>query len=175
MNRRKFIAVTLGLFAQVPLRAFGATKKPSPTPKTTPTKKPAAKPTIKPSAQTVKPTSTPSPTSSTPQVLPVLRAGMEIKLDDLVAPISFYATVTKSGREYPLLVSKPTERTIKVFTARCPHQGYILNLSKLGEFTCDQHGARFNDATGKVLAGPTINSLESYEVIERSGSLYISL
>jgi nitrite reductase/ring-hydroxylating ferredoxin subunit len=74
-----------------------------------------------------------------------------------------------------LLVAKPTERTIKVFTARCPHQGNILNLAEKGEFSCDLHGARFNESTGKVLGGPTINSLESYEVIERDGALYIKL
>jgi len=169
MKRRNFLAITAGLLLQLPLAAIGATKKP--TPKAT--KKPPIKPTKKPPTPTPTPIQKPS-VSPTPQILPVLREGELIKLESLAAPISFYASVTKANVEYPLLVSKPTERTIKIFTARCPHQGQILNLAKLGEFTCDRHSARFNEITGKVTQGPTIQNLEHYELIERNGLMYIS-
>ena len=146
--------------------AEGATKKP--TPKAKP--KPTPKTTKKVASASPKPSTSVAPK---PEELPVLRDGEQIKIDSLVAPTSFYAFVKKGSTEIPLLVSKPTERTLKIFTARCPHQGSILNLSALGEFTCDRHGARFNDGTGKVIDGPTISNLESYESIERNGSIYI--
>ena len=174
MKRRKFLAITAGLFLQLPLAAIGATKKP--TPKAT--KKPATTPTKKTPTPTPKATvsTTPKPTiTPTPQVLPVLRDGELIKIESLVAPTSFYSLVTKANVDYPLLVSKPTERTIKIFTARCPHQGQILNLAKLAEFTCDRHGARFSEVTGKVIDGPTIQNLAQYEIIERNGYMYITL
>ena len=164
MKRRKFLQVAIGVLALIPSGAIAASKKPTPKPKP---KKVSNTPTPSPKATSIK---SASPTSLE---VPVLKDGAIIKLDSLVAPISLYATVTKSGREYPLLVAKPTERTLKVFTARCPHQGNILNLAEKGEFSCDFHGARFDESTGKVLGGPTINNLESYEVIERDGALYI--
>jgi nitrite reductase/ring-hydroxylating ferredoxin subunit len=151
--------------------AQGATKKP--TPKVT--KKPTPKPTV---SSTPKATASPTPkpaASPTPQVLPVLRDGELIKISTLDAPLSFYASVTKGEIEYPFLVSKPTERVVKIFTARCPHQGQILNLAKLAEFTCDRHGARFSEVTGKVIDGPTIQNLAQYEIIERNGYIYITL
>lgn len=164
MKRRNFFKVAIGVLALIPADAIAASKKPTPKPKP---RKVSNTPTHSPKATSSK--------SATPVSLeiPVLKDGAIIKLSSLVAPVSLYATVTKSGREYPLLVAKPTERTLKVFTARCPHQGNILNLADKGEFSCDFHGARFDESSGKVLGGPTINNLESYEVIERDGALYI--
>mgnify|MGYP000390786946 CR=1 FL=1 len=164
MKRRSFLQVAVGLLALIPSSAIAASKKPTPKPKP---KKPVKTPTPSPKTTTSK---SASPVSTE---IPVLKDGELIKLASIVAPTSLYATATKSGRDYPLLVAKPTERTIKVFTARCPHQGNILNLAEKGEFSCDLHGARFNEGTGKVLGGPTISNLESYEVIERDGALYI--
>jgi Rieske Fe-S protein len=185
VKRRSFLAITLGLMAQIPLSAVGATKKPTPTPRPKVTAKattkasPKATPTPTPKATAkVTPKSTPSQSAKadvSPQTVAVLRDGQSVKYSALIAPITFYATVEKKGREYPLLVSKPTERTIKIFTARCTHQGSILNLAKLGEFTCDQHGARFDELTGRVIDGPTIQNLDSYEPIVVGDSLFISL
>jgi nitrite reductase/ring-hydroxylating ferredoxin subunit len=110
-----------------------------------------------------------------PELRPVLRDGESIKLADLVAPTTFYAKVIKNGSDYPLLISKPTESAIKIFTARCPHQGNILNLVRLGEINCDLHGAKFDSSTGKVLDGPTIQNLERYEAVDREGFLFITL
>jgi nitrite reductase/ring-hydroxylating ferredoxin subunit len=170
MKRRNFLAITFGLLAQLPIEAFAASKKP--TPKAKP--KPTPKVTKKAATPTPKPSVTPKPAAVIkPEELPVLRDGEYIKLATIVAPTSFYASVTKGGNQIPLLISKPTEKTLKIFTARCPHQGSLLNLSERGEFTCDRHGARFNENTGKVIDGPTISNLESYEAIERNGSIYI--
>lgn len=176
MKRRNFLLITVGLIAQLPIEAFAATKKP--TPKAKP--KVSAKPTPKASSPTATPIAKSSATPSakpvvTPQLLPVMREGQPITVDSLVAPISFYGSVVKNGNEYPMLISKPTDRTIKVFSARCPHQGATLNLSKLGEFTCDRHGARFAESNGKVLDGPTINSMEQYSITERDGLIFITL
>ena len=171
--------------AQIPLSAVGATKKPTPTPRPKVTAKatakasPKATPTLTPKATAkVTPKSTPSQSAKadvSPQTVAVLRDGQSVKFSTLIAPITFYATVEKNGREYPLLISKPTERSLKIFTARCPHQGNILNLAARGEFTCDRHGARFDESTGKVLDGPTVQNLDSYEPIDRDGTLFISL
>jgi Rieske Fe-S protein len=178
MKRRSFLAVTVGVLANIPLTAIAATKKPTPkakaTPKVTPkaTPKATAKASPTPAAATQTPSVKPTPS---PQLMPVLRNGEQIKVASITAPTSFYASVEKNGIEYPLLISKPTDRTIKIFTARCPHQGNILNLASLGEFSCDRHGARFSEATGKVLDGPTIQNLVQYELIERDGSIYITI
>jgi Rieske Fe-S protein len=162
MKRRALLAGLIGVALSTASSAHSATKKPMPKA----TKKPTPKTTAR---------STPKPTvSPTPQVLPVLRDGEFIKIDTLIAPVSFYATVTKGEIDYPFIVSKPTERVIKIFTARCPHQGQILNLAKLGEFTCDRHSARFNEVTGRVTQGPTIQNLIQYEVIDRNCSIYIT-
>jgi nitrite reductase/ring-hydroxylating ferredoxin subunit len=164
MKRRSFLQVAVGILALLPSTAIAASKTPTPKPKpkkTVKTPTPSSMPKLG---------TTPSPASLE---TPVIKDGAIIKLDSLVAPISLYATVSKSGRDYPVLVAKPTDRTIKVFTARCPHQGNILNLAEKGEFSCDLHGARFDESTGKVIDGPTINNLDSYEVVERNGALYI--
>jgi nitrite reductase/ring-hydroxylating ferredoxin subunit len=174
MKRRNFLAITFGLMAQLPLEALAASKKPTPKAKPKPTPKVTKKAATPTPTSKATPSATPKPVAAPkPEELPVLRDGDLIKLADLVAPISFYASVTKGSNQIPLLVSKPTERTLKIFTARCPHQGSILNLSAQNEFSCDRHGARFNDSTGKVIDGPTISNLESYEAIERNGSIYI--
>jgi Rieske Fe-S protein len=172
VKRRNFIFVALGIVAQLPLEAIAATKKP--TPKATAKPKPNASTTPKPQPASTSATPTPKPTPA-PQLLPVKRNGELIKIESLVAPTSFYASVEKNQVEYPLLITKPTERTLKIFTARCPHQGTILNLPNSGAFTCDRHGATFNEITGKVTGGPTIQNLVQYEIIEREGSIYIIL
>ena len=180
MKRRNFLAVTVGFLAQIPLTAIAATKKPTPKATAKVTKKATAKATPKattkasptPAAAAQTPSAKPTPS---PQLMPVLRDGALIKVASINAPTSFYASVEKNGVEYPLLISKPTDRTIKIFTARCPHQGNILNLAALGEFSCDRHGARFSEATGKVLDGPTVQNLVQYELIERDGSIYITI
>jgi nitrite reductase/ring-hydroxylating ferredoxin subunit len=167
LKRRAFLTGLVAVLTSGIATAQGATKKP--TPKATP------KSTKKAVVNTPTPTPTPKTTTSTAsQVSPVTVDGKLVMVSEISAPISFYATVTKSGRDYPLLVAKPTDRTLKVFTARCPHQGNILNLADRNEFSCDLHGARFDESTGKVLDGPTINNLESYQVVERNGALYIN-
>ena len=161
----------------IPVEAFGVTAKPSPKaspkrlpkPTPTPTKKKFPSPT--PTPKPISPKSTPSEL----QDLPVLVEGAEIKLSSLTAPISMYGVVRKNGRDFPLLIAKPREGTIRIFSARCPHQGNILNLAIRNEFTCDLHGARFDSTTGKVLDGPTISNLEIYDPLERNGILYIRI
>jgi nitrite reductase/ring-hydroxylating ferredoxin subunit len=167
LKRRAFLTGLFAVLTSGIATAQGATKKP--TPKATP------KPTKKAVVKTPTPTPTPKTVATpVPQVLPVMVEGKLLMLNDISAPTSIYANVSKGGREYPLLVAKPTDRTLKVFTARCPHQGNILNLAEKNELSCDLHGARFDESTGKVLDGPTINNLESYQVVERNGALYIN-
>ena len=172
MKRRALLVGFMGVLLSGFSSASAASKKP--TPKASVKPKVTKKPTPTPKATKVSTT----PTSSaipTPQEHLVTVEGRAIQVESIKSPTSLYATVTKSGREYPLLIAKPTDRTLKIFTARCPHQGSILNLAQGGEFQCDRHGARFAEETGKVLDGPTINSLEQFEPIIKNGLLYISL
>jgi len=164
MKRRLFLLAIIASIAQFPENALGASKKPSPKAKPSVKRKPSPLPSALPKQSTV-----------ISAEYPVQINGEVIKIADLSAPLSLYGSVTAGNREYPLLIAKPNDRTLKVFTARCPHQGNILNLAAKGEFSCDAHGARFEEATGKVLAGPTINNLESYEVIDREGFLYVKI
>lgn len=176
MKRRALLAGLIGVLFSGFSNATAATKKPTPkaTAKSKVTKKPT--PTAKPSKPSV--TASPAPTATVkpaPQELALSVDGVAIEIEKLIAPTSIYASIFKAGREHKLLVAKPREGIIKIFTAHCPHQGNILNLAAGGEFQCDRHGARFDDLTGKVLAGPTVNSLDQYEPIIKNGILYITI
>jgi nitrite reductase/ring-hydroxylating ferredoxin subunit len=168
MRRRALLAGFIGVLASGFASAQGASKKPSPTTKSKTNVKAPPTPT-----PTTKKTPSPSPSPAMISELPVVIDGIQLKLSDLSAPISKYGTVTKSNRDYPVLISRPTDRTIKIFTARCPHQGTILNLENKGEFKCELHGARFDWETGKVLDGPTIQNLEMYEVIVKNDLIFV--
>ena len=141
-------------------QAFGTTKKPSPKPSVQ--KKPVAK-------------ISPTPLAESPVIAEriLTRDGNTILKSNLRAPMSFYASYSKDGRDYPVLVANPTSKVIRVFSARCPHQGNILNLESHGEFYCEFHGARFKSDSGKVIDGPTIQNLEQFEIIESSDFLVI--
>jgi nitrite reductase/ring-hydroxylating ferredoxin subunit len=167
MKRRTFIVTVTALALSGINSAFGATKKPLPKPKV------AKKPVL---VATPTPSPSPKPTSArVPIEVQISIDGRPVKSSDLAPPMSAYATVELAGREYKLLIAKPTERTLKIFSARCPHQGTILNLEKKSEFTCDAHGARFDWQTGMVLDGPTINKLEEYEVIIKDDLILIKI
>jgi Rieske Fe-S protein len=167
MKRRTLILAISGMILSGIESAFAASKKPSPKPKVS--KKPIAK-------KPLPPTLSPKPTvMSSPSEVPVMIEGSTVKLSELMAPMSAYATTDKSGREYKLMIARPNERTIKIFSARCPHQGNILNQEMKHEFTCDLHGARFDWLSGKVLDGPTINNLEQYEVVIKDDFVYVKL
>jgi Rieske Fe-S protein len=174
MKRRTLLTGLVGILFSGFSAADAATKKP--TPKATVKPKVTKKPTPSPTPKATKVSATPTPqVTPAPQEILVTIEGQGIEVDSLKSPTSLYASVTKGGREYPLLIAKPTERTLKIFTARCPHQGNILNLAQGGEFQCDRHGARFTEDSGKVLAGPTVNNLEQYQPIIKNGLLYIWL
>lgn len=169
MKRRKFLEILVGALALIPTEALAAPKKPTPKPKA-----PIKKSTPKPTKATASPQSQ-SAYSNLPEEVQVFQDGEPIAYELIKAPTSIYASAIKNGITYPLIVTKPTERSLKVFTARCPHQGNILNLAEKGEYTCKLHGARFDEITGKVIDGPTVSSLQFYEVINKSGYLFIKL
>ena len=160
MKRKSFLIAVIAMAVSGLDKAFGATKKPSPKPSVL--KKPVAK-------------ISPTPLAQSPVIAEriLTRDGNTILKSSLRAPISFYASYSKDGRDYPVLVANPTSKVIRVFSARCPHQGNILNLESHGEFYCEFHGARFKADSGKVIDGPTIQNLEQFEIIESSDFLVI--
>ncbi|PKY00620.1 putative AIF-like mitochondrial oxidoreductase [Aspergillus campestris IBT 28561] len=59
---------------------------------------------------------------------------------------------------------------------KCTHYGAPLKLGVVapdGRITCPWHGACFNVGTGDVEDAPAPNSLNTYEIFERNGAVYI--
>jgi 3-phenylpropionate/trans-cinnamate dioxygenase ferredoxin subunit len=58
---------------------------------------------------------------------------------------------------------------------QCTHSGFSLAEGELEgtTLTCIWHGARFDARTGAVLGGPADEALETFEVLESSGALFV--
>jgi Rieske Fe-S protein len=63
---------------------------------------------------------------------------------------------------------------VAAFDPMCTHQGYLLE-PRNGEWYCDYHGSRFAPASGDVLQGPARSPMRRYEVVERDGTVYVTL
>lgn len=56
----------------------------------------------------------------------------------------------------PIIVLRRADASVGAFAASCPHLGCAIHHEpSSGQLVCPCHGARFNDRSGAVLAGPS--------------------
>jgi Rieske Fe-S protein len=53
---------------------------------------------------------------------------------------------------------------VHAFSAKCTHQGCLVNKVSGGTIDCPCHGSRFDAATGKVVGGPAPSPLPAVQV-----------
>ena len=90
-----------------------------------------------------------------------LEPGKVIRVDVGNKPIGVY--LNQAGKVY-------------AFSDVCSHEDSALSDGEVIDdqvIECSSHGARFNMATGKVLAGPAIENIKSYETKLEGGVVMI--
>jgi Rieske Fe-S protein len=114
-----------------------------------------------------------SPPQVPPAQIPVaspLPAGTELaKATDI--PVGGTAAVRVDGQD--ILLAQPEAGTVVAFSAICTHQGCLVAAAG-GEFDCSCHGSRFAAATGAVLEGPAVRSLDPSAVSTSGGAVVIA-
>ena len=67
-----------------------------------------------------------------------------------------------------------TEQGVTALRVNCTHAGFpVARVGKILE--CDQHGSRFDPATGEVVLGPAVRPLTRYEVLEQDGGIFVTV
>jgi Rieske Fe-S protein len=74
---------------------------------------------------------------------------------------------------HPLLLSRPAEREVRLFSSICPHAGCKV-APAAGELDCPCHGSRFALADGSVLAGPAQEPLAEIAVEILGGDVVLA-
>lgn len=79
--------------------------------------------------------------------------------------------------EDALIVVFRVEGALYAIDARCPHVGAPMDEGFLEGtvLTCPFHGARFDIATGQTINGPAYSELETLDVFERDGEVYVNI
>lgn len=72
-----------------------------------------------------------------------------------------------------IVVTQPTEGTIRGFTAVCPHQGCLVSSVENNEILCPCHGSYFSADTGEVLRGPATQGLAAANVGVEDGFIVL--
>jgi uncharacterized membrane protein/nitrite reductase/ring-hydroxylating ferredoxin subunit len=70
-----------------------------------------------------------------------------------------------------------TENGYVAFDDRCAHKGGSLAGGAMicGTVQCPWHGSQFNTTIGSVKAGPAKESINTYQVLEMNGKIYLNL
>lgn len=58
-----------------------------------------------------------------------------------------------------IVLTQPTEGEFRAFTAVCTHQQLLVTGVDEGTIRCDNHGSRYDAATGEVTGGPAPSAL----------------
>ncbi len=72
-----------------------------------------------------------------------------------------------------VVVTQPTEGSIRGFTAVCPHQGCLVSSVENNEIVCPCHGSYFSAETGDVLRGPATQGLAAANVGVEDGFIVL--
>ena len=70
----------------------------------------------------------------------------------------------KVFKDRNVVVTQPTQGTIKCFSAICTHQGCTVGDVSGGTINCPCHGSKFKVADGSVANGPATKPLEVVNV-----------
>ncbi|HEY2207443.1 MAG TPA: Rieske (2Fe-2S) protein [Pseudonocardia sp.] len=71
------------------------------------------------------------------------------------------------GRVFPergVVVTQPAPGRFVGFSARCPHEGCLVNAVAGGTINCPCHGSRFAIADGSVVTGPATHPLHARDL-----------
>ena len=72
-----------------------------------------------------------------------------------------------------LMIVQPTRGKFAAYSAICTHAGCEVSRATAQAIICTCHNSQFSTASGAVLSGPAGRALKSYEVVERSGLLFL--
>ncbi|BDP99912.1 Rieske (2Fe-2S) protein [Aquiluna sp. KACHI24] len=118
----------------------------------------------------------PEVAQTTPPSATVNQAPAEAVGEILLGPAS--EIMVGSGNKYKIdemltiLVTQPKAGDFRGFSATCTHSGCIVSGVSDGEIACGCHGARFDQETGAVLAGPARTALGRITIELRGDELY---
>ena len=76
--------------------------------------------------------------------------------------------------EVAIVVTQPSDGSIKAFTAVCPHQGCLVSEVVDNEIICPCHDSRFSAVDGAVLQGPATEGLAAASVVVQGDSLVLA-
>ena len=76
--------------------------------------------------------------------------------------------------EVAIVVTQPSDGSIKAFTAVCPHQGCLVSEVVDNEIICPCHDSRFSALDGAVLQGPATEGLAAASVVVQGDSIVLA-
>ena len=76
--------------------------------------------------------------------------------------------------EVAIVVTQPSDGSIKAFTAVCPHQGCLVSEVVENEIICPCHDSRFSAVDGAVLQGPATEGLAAASVVVQGDSIVLA-
>jgi Rieske Fe-S protein len=93
-----------------------------------------------------------------------------VALSDL--PVGGSTELEVDGRR--VLLTRPAERTVLGFDARCPHQGCTVRATTDGGLGCPCHGSTFEPSSGDPVRGPADQPLGGIGVEVRGGDVVLT-
>ena len=76
--------------------------------------------------------------------------------------------------EVAIVVTQPSDGSIKAFTAVCPHQGCLVSEVVDNEIICPCHDSRFSAVDGAVLQGTATEGLAAASVVVQGDSIVLA-
>ena len=76
--------------------------------------------------------------------------------------------------EVAIVVTQPSDGSIKAFTAVCPHQGCLVSEVVDNEIICPCHDSRVSAVDGAVLQGPATEGLAAASVVVQGDSIVLA-
>ncbi len=110
----------------------------------------------------------PAPPSSTVQATTTVPRA-QVPVSDVAVGT---AKEVRAGGEV-VIVAQPTEGEFVAFSARCTHQGGIVQVVRGMSLRCPLHGAEFDAATGENTGPPAPRPLDVVPVVEQGGQLVL--
>jgi Rieske Fe-S protein len=72
------------------------------------------------------------------------------------------------------VITQPKAGEFKAFSATCTHQGFLVGNVQGGTINCFHHGSKYDQTTGKNVAGPAPSPLPSKTISASGGTLTVT-
>ena len=109
--------------------------------------------------------------SATPAASTGTAAGTKIaSVSDVPVGTSF--KFTNPADNIPAYLMQPTAGTFVAYSAKCTHEGCIINPGAAGSLHCPCHGAQFDAASGNATHGPAKKPLAKINVAVNGTDIY---